>query len=68
MTTTERLHDAAKQVLDAAAIGTALGTVIDQLPAIAAALSIVWTCIRIHETATVQRAIARVRAWIGRAQ
>lgn len=50
-------HD--KAILDAAAIATAVGTIMDFLPAIAALLTIVWTGIRIYETKTVQR-------WLGK--
>jgi len=40
-------------------IATVLGTLVEMLPAVAAGLSIVWTLIRIYETATVQR-------WLGK--
>jgi len=40
---------------------TVLGTLVDILPAIAALFTIVWTCIRIYETKTVQ-------GWINRAK
>lgn len=53
--------DRSKHILDAAALATAFGTVIDMLPAIAAALSIVWTGIRIWETETVKRWTGRVK-------
>ena len=61
----ERLPALGRHALDGAAIITTLGALVDQLPAIAAGLSAVWTLIRIYETATVQRAIARVRALFG---
>lgn len=48
-------HDTAKTVLDGLSVLTVLGTLVDMLPALAAGLSIVWTLIRIYETATVQR-------------
>jgi len=38
-----------------------LGTLVDILPAIAAAFTIIWTAIRIYETETVQ-------GWINRAK
>lgn len=54
------LPAAAKHAVDGAAIAMTAATIIKLLPAIAAALSIVWTVIRIYETATVQSAIARL--------
>ena len=48
-------HDTFKTVLDGLSVLTVLGTLVDMLPALAAGLSIVWTLIRIYETATVQR-------------
>ena len=57
----QKLHEAmahidehTKHVLDFTSIGVALGALIQILPSIAAALSIVWTVIRIYETKTVQ--------------
>jgi hypothetical protein len=53
-------HDVtAKHVIDVLSIMTALGTIIDILPAIAAVFTIIWTLIRIYETNTVQY-------WLGR--
>lgn len=52
-------QDAAKHIVDAISIGVAVGTVIKLLPAIAAFLSIIWTAIRIYETATVQRFLGK---------
>lgn len=43
-----------KHVIDFTSIGIALGTLVQILPSIAAALTIVWTMIRIYETKTVQ--------------
>jgi hypothetical protein len=40
--------------MDWTSIGIMLGSLIQILPSIAAALSIVWTVIRIYETKTVQ--------------
>lgn len=53
------LHEAEKAALDAVAIGAWIGALAGWLPAIAAALSIVWTVIRICETRTVQRWLRR---------
>ncbi len=43
-----------KHTFDVMSIGTIFATIAGWLPAIAAALSIVWTVIRIYETKTVQ--------------
>ena len=48
-----------KQVADVVAVGTMGATLIGWLPAAAAALTILWTLIRIYETKTVQRFVAR---------
>lgn len=50
--------DHAKHVGDALSLGAAFAALVGWLPAIAAALSIVWTVIRIYETKTVQK-------WLG---
>jgi hypothetical protein len=55
----KHLPEGAKHLLDALSIGTMLGTLFQMLPNIAALLTILWTAIRIYETATVQR-------WLGR--
>lgn len=52
-------HDHIKTAIDGATIGTTLATLAGWLPSIAALVSIVWGCIRILETRTVQR-------WLGR--
>ena len=48
-----------KPLLDTLSIVVAVGTVINLLPAIAAFLSIIWTAIRIYETATIQRFLGK---------
>jgi uncharacterized membrane protein YesL len=45
------------------AVTITASTVLGWLPAIAALVTIVWTCIRVYETKTVQALIAR---WRGR--
>lgn len=50
----EHIDDHTKHVIDYTSIGVAFGSLIQILPSIAAALSIVWTVIRIYETKTVQ--------------
>jgi len=47
-------HETIKQAADAVSIVTVVGTLMNALPAIAAAFSIVWSVIRIYETKTVQ--------------
>lgn len=48
-----------KVLADGMAISITVGSVMEWLPAVAAALSIMWTIIRIYETKTVQRLINR---------
>lgn len=51
------MNDNIKSALDWASIGTAVLTFTQYMPAIAALFTIIWTLIRIFETAT-------VRGWI----
>jgi len=55
----EHLTDATKHVIDTASIATAVGTVMQVLPAIAALFTIVWTLIRIYETKTIQKLLGK---------
>jgi hypothetical protein len=55
----EHLTDATKHVIDTASIATAVGTLMQVLPAIAALFTIVWTIIRIYETKTVQKLLGK---------
>jgi hypothetical protein len=48
-----------KHVTDGLSIVTVIGTLADILPALAALFSLVWSLIRIYETATVQK-------WLGK--
>ena len=50
----EHIDDHTKHVIDWTSIGVAFGSLVQILPSIAAALSIVWSIIRIYETKTVQ--------------
>jgi hypothetical protein len=52
-------YETAKAAGDAVSIVTVVGTLAEVLPAIAALLTIVWTCFRIYELATIQR-------WLGK--
>jgi hypothetical protein len=53
------VNEHTKHMIDWTSIGIAFGTVLQILPSIAAALSIVWTVIRIYETKTVQNWIKK---------
>lgn len=48
-----------KHAVDAVSIAALLGSLISMLPAVASVLTIIWTLIRIYETATVQRMVTR---------
>ena len=48
-----------KHVADGLSVGVLIGTIADVLPQVATTLTIIWMCIRIWETQTVQR-------WTGR--
>ena len=49
------MQEEAKAAVDVIAVTTTVSTLMGWLPAVAAALSIVWTIIRITETETVQK-------------
>ena len=55
------MDESTKHILDFASIFTAIGTVLQWLPYLAAIFTIVWTGIRIYETQTVQTLIANRR-------
>ena len=57
----EHLQESTKHVLDGASVVTAVGTVMQILPAIAALFTIVWTAIRIYETKTVQKLLGKTK-------
>lgn len=48
-----------KAILDVLSVGTAVATLTNILPAVAAVLTIVWTGIRIYETDTVQSLLGK---------
>lgn len=56
---TEHANEGIKVAGDVISLMTVLGTLAQILPAIAALLTIVWTCFRIYETKTVQ-------GWLGK--
>jgi hypothetical protein len=51
------MQEEAKAVVDVVAVTTTVSTLMGWLPAMAAALSIIWTVIRIIETDTVRNLI-----------
>jgi hypothetical protein len=53
------LDEGIKHIVDGLSLVTVLGTLVNILPAVAAVFTIVWTAIRIYETATVQK-------WLGK--
>jgi len=55
----DAVNEHTKSVIDWTSIGVAFGALLQILPSIAAALSIVWTIIRIYETKTVQNFIKK---------
>lgn len=57
------LMDDHKHTYDIASLAIAGGTVIGWLPSIAAALSIIWTLMRMYESRIFPRAAARVCRW-----
>jgi hypothetical protein len=56
---TEHDQETLKHILDGASLITVIGTLVEFLPAVSAALSIVWVSIRIWETETVQKLVNR---------
>jgi hypothetical protein len=56
----DAVNEHTKSVIDWTSIGVAFGSLLQILPSIAAALSIVWTVIRIYETKTVQNWLKKV--------
>ena len=55
----DAVNEHTKSVIDWTSIGVAFGSLLQILPSIAAALSVVWTLIRIYETKTVQNLIKK---------
>jgi len=53
--------ETAKYVVDGVSVITVIGTLADMLPSVAAVFTIVWTAIRIWETATVQNWVKKLR-------
>jgi len=55
----EHLTDATKHIIDGVSVVTVLGTLAQILPPLAALFTIIWTCIRIYETKTVQKLLGK---------
>lgn len=55
----EHVPEGLKHIADALSIATLLGSLVSMLPAAASVLTIIWTAIRIYETATVQRLLGK---------
>ena len=55
------MDDHTKNLIETASLATVVGTLAGILPAIAAIFTIVWTCIRIWESRTVQEFAKRWR-------
>jgi hypothetical protein len=53
------MHEHAKTVVDGFSVVTVLATLAGWLPVLAALASLIWTCIRIFETRTVQNWLHR---------
>lgn len=58
----DHIDEHTKHVIDWTSIGVAFGSLVQILPSIAAALSIVWSVIRIYETKTVQSWLKKRKA------
>lgn len=57
----EHLQESTKHIIDTASIATAVGTMMQLLPAIAALFTIIWTTIRIYETKTIQKLLGKTK-------
>ena len=51
--------DTMKHIMDGLSVVTVLGTITKMLPAVAAMFTIIWTGIRIYESATVQKLLGK---------
>lgn len=56
--------EAAKHAMDVVSLGTVIGTLAGWLPSAAAALTVVWTLIRISESNTAKCVAGRIRKWM----
>lgn len=60
-----QLPEGTKLVGDGITIAAVLGTLVGYLPPLAALATLIWTAIRIWETDTVQRLVAKLRRKAG---
>lgn len=51
--------DTVKHIMDGVSVVTAVGTITNMLPAVAAVFTILWTGIRIYESETVQKLLGK---------
>lgn len=51
--------DTVKHIMDGISVVTAVGTITNMLPAVAAVFTILWTGIRIYESKTVQKLLGK---------
>jgi hypothetical protein len=51
--------DTVKHIMDGVSVVTAVGTITNMLPAVAAVFTILWTGIRIYESDTVQKFLGK---------
>lgn len=59
------IDDGVKQTIDLISFSTAMGALMGLLPEIAAIFSIVWSLVRIYESATFQNILSWVRNKVG---
>jgi hypothetical protein len=57
----QHLPEGTKLVGDGITVIAVVGTLVGYLPPLAALATLVWTCIRIYETDTVQRFVAKLK-------
>lgn len=57
----DQVDEHLKQTLDLVSITTVFGTLMGILPSVAAILSIIWSIVRLYETNTVQKIIAKMK-------
>ena len=53
------MTEQSKLIVDLSSIMVVGATIVEWLPAVAALFSIVWTCVRLYETKTVQKWLKR---------
>ena len=53
--------DQLKNIGDIPSVTVVAGTLMSFLPPLAALLTVIWTCIRIYETKTIQRFIRKIK-------